>query len=214
VIVLVDETESFGEKGPSGDWVAYWPDMLALVGQEVVMALEPGDRFMVIGIDDHGFDSSDARVGPVLIDERTLMAPSQKRKLRAQVQALERRQQGPGTDVVGALQYAQRAALMEKGFRPCLIALTDLLPQTAHGETQWPEEAETAQTPFPEGTSAFFGYVNATGKSSWETILQHWQPALAAMKVGAEERYYQRPETAQKLSEFMTWLTGGASSGL
>lgn len=214
-VVLVDETASFGFEDSSGEFVHYWPMILDSV-IKIIGNLKPGDGFLLIGIDDRSYETSNVLLGPIVLDDRTLQAKVQTRTLMGQVKVLTRRETNNlGTDILGAIDYAAYYLNKETKHRGVVIGFTDMVPQDASGRKIWPDENAVENINFVNGAEGCFFYVNATGKADWNDILKYWVPAFETVgveiKVVSENeqfRFYQENETKerQRLSEFLEYL--------
>lgn len=202
-LVLVDETESFS-MGTTD--TLYWSEVLPLVSQ-IAGRLQPGDEFAVIGIDEKGFEDSDVRIPFRVLDEGFLRAKLQKDSLLTSIQHLQRRKnKHRTTDILGALYHSAHFANVEQSRKTILFCFSDMKQ-----EPTWPTEKESSDLHFPNGTEGYFFYVNASGRTSWNTITGVWQPILTRARVeissGGILHFYQRGDSRLKLSQVLDSLS-------
>lgn len=192
VIALVDETDSF-----KLDNTMFWPEVLPWIAT-IVNRLQPGDKFCVIGIDGHGFDTDDVRIPIETLDESTLKAVIQKRGISERVMALTRRQERHrATDILGALYHATYFLEKEKGYRRTIIIFSDMI------HYPWPPTTEdAADLWFPEDTEVYCFYVNASGRKNWENIINTWVSIFnsAGLQV-TKDCFYQRDEVKSQIDK-------------
>ena len=205
-IVLVDETESFAlynEKGVIEQM--YWTKVIQLVNW-IVNSLKPGDEFGLIGIDEHGFDEDDVRVPFELLDEGFLKAKMSKDRVAKTVSELQqRKQKHKNTDILGALYHAAYFASKEPDRHAIIFCFSDMKQ-----EPRWPTEEEARTLDFPYGTEAYFFYVNASGRTNWETIVQVWNSILtrARLQIHTDNllNFFQKGESEKALKQILTKL--------
>ena len=176
VIVLVDETESFAlyrQRGVVENM--YWDEVLESLLPKIVHSLEAGGAFAVIGIDEHGFDEEDVRIPFTALPDGFLEAKMAKDRIARQIGELQRRQQRHrSTDILGALYHAAYFAKRYPERQAIVFCFSDM-----RQEPGWPTQEEARELKFPEGTEAYFFYVNASGRTNWERIVEVWEPILA-----------------------------------
>ena len=186
LIVLVDETGSFGLKQHNGEIAHFWPEIIPWVNR-IISILNPGDCFTLIGIDGHGFDTDDVRISQSFISWGAIKAQIDKRKLNQKIKKLKRRQGAKKTDILGALYHA--AHLLNilhqsyPNYRGIIVVFSDM-QQTAPMDLHNPVR-------FPQGTRAIFFYVNATGHSQWEQLINKWTSILHSLNLDIQG-FYQR----------------------
>jgi len=195
VIVLVDETGSFGIYR-DGNPTMFWNEIIPLAAS-VIDRLEGGDRFAVVGIDDHGFDSDDVRIPEQTIDPRALIAFQQKSRIKRGIRELQPRQhRRPYTDILGALYHTAYFLGRESGYRNVVIIFSDMI-QTP----RYPTPNEARELKFPPETEIYCFYVNASemdeitgrvrpGIEEWRRLLDVWIPILRNAGVNVDERNF------------------------
>jgi hypothetical protein len=194
VIVLMDETVSFRV-----DTTQFWPEVCSLT-VKIVRALEAGEGFCVIGIDDHGFDTDDMRIGMTVLNDNPLAIVQQKNELIRRVRGLApRRANRPYTDILGSLHQAANLLKGEANHRGVIAVFSDMI-QTP----RFPTTNEAAALSFPKGTEIYCFYVNATkeyhgttGQEWWDRITGAWIPIFehAGLKYKDDDgtpQFYQR----------------------
>lgn len=205
VIILVDETDSFGQYSKRGKAkVLYWDEALAL-SKKVVNALDPGDEFLLISINEKGFEEEDILIPLQQLDLSFLKAKIQKRKLCHQILSLKRKKATyRSTDILGALYQAAHFAKMEKGFKPILICFSDMVQ-----EPRMPTMAQSKDLAFPSGTKGYFFFVDTSGKKQWDLIIKSWLPILNHAQLDAGDQ--NKPNFFQ-YGESKLWLNRIISS--
>jgi len=196
IIVLVDETGSYLDQG-------FWQESLEIIAHQVVPALGARDQFLVIGIDDEGFQSEDARLGIETLDISDLKAQLQKRELAERVlQISPRKPARPKTDVFGAIEHAAYFFDAQKDeYRPVLLVFSDLVQTSSRIPTA--AKAQASQYRFPPNTFSRLLYVNATGGADYDELRELWIPPLNAIGLEVTEaNFFQQSQTVQALAEF------------
>lgn len=200
VLALVDETGSFELGGQP-----FWPEILPLV-EHLVLGLQPGEGFGLIGIDDHGFDADDVRVSMQVLDQGLLRARLQKNQLLDQVRGLARRtKKMRTTDITGALYQAADLLKGEEEFHGVVVIFSDMI-QTP----KFPDAKEVADLRFPTATEVYCFYVNATkertgvaGQEWWKKIVSSWSSIFAGAGLESvqndQARFYQRGQTSREM---------------
>ena len=177
IIAMVDETPSFHV-----DTMQFWPELRSWVAQ-IVQRMEPGERFAIIGIDDHGFDVDDIRVPVLMLDENSLTASRQKREIIKTVLSLNRRPLAhPYTDIIGGLHQAANILKGQENYRAMIAIFSDMI-QTP----RFPTIDDAKDLSFPPDSHVYCFYVDATrghekvtGQESWNRIVSAWVPVFEA----------------------------------
>lgn len=198
VVVLLDETGSFSD---------LWAPALADVAEVVVPALQPDEQFVVIGIDDRGFEDRDVRLGLVRLSSNSLAALSQRSRLAAQVRSLKPRvAAAPGSDIAEALLHAthflRRGAA--EGYRPVLLVFSDLVPDFARPRNPT-EAAELGHAlALPPDTMVRFLYVRERQSATWQRTVRLWLEVFRAAGVNVSEQdFYLPAESRQAVAGVM-----------
>ena len=173
IIILLDETVSFRLTS-----IDFWPE-ICFRASKIVSRLQPGEAFVIIGIDGHGFDPDDVRIPSTILDESFLKAVQQKRKVVKQIKELKRRPSNfPYTDIMGALQQTANLLKGESDYEAVIAIFSDMI-QTP----RFPRLQDATGLSFPENTRVYCFYVNATegnlaipGTQSWDRIVNAWVP--------------------------------------
>jgi len=192
VIVLVDETGSFA-LSQNNEETHFWEEVIPWVGR-IVDRLRPGEGFGLIGIDGHGFDTNDVRIGLETLDEGVLRAIGQKRVLKERVRELTRRRGAPATDIVGALYHAAYFLdRLDQRYQGVIVIFSDMM------QTPWETLGGAENLSFPYGTKCYAFYVNATGRTAWDNLVSTWGPILERARVeiyrdDGNIHFYQRGE--------------------
>lgn len=175
VMVLVDETESFALYKEGKITTMFWPETLPWIAK-IVTRLQPGERFCVIGIDEHGFDTDDVRIDYIL-DEGFMRAAQEKIKIVQKVKELTRRKERHrSTDILGALYHAAYFLNKQDTHRGMIVIFSDMIQ-----EPEIPTLKDAVDLNFPKGTEVYCFYVNASGRENWEKIVNIWLPIFKAV---------------------------------
>ncbi|MEW6619231.1 MAG: hypothetical protein AB1422_07840 [bacterium] len=192
VIVLVDETDSFALHSSQGQITMFWPEVVPWV-RRIVNQIQPGDKFCVIGIDEHGFDIDDVRIPLKTFNEATLQAIQEKTRISKAVQELTRRQEVyKGTDILGALYHTAHFLNREEGnYRNTIIIFSDMI------QYPWPPRLQDADDlRFPIDTEVYCLYVNASGRKEFKNIVNTWVDIFSSAELKiTDDHFYQRAET-------------------
>lgn len=184
VIVLVDETGSFGPNPGALLW-----DEAKNKTEEIVGLCQGGERFLVIGIDDHGFDTDDIRFAERALDDRPLMAVQQKREWIEEWSRVERRTpRTPETDILGALYQAAFFAKRQPRYKPVILIFSDMVQ-----EPKYPTLAEAADLSFPADSRCLCLYVLPKGRNTgWEDMMRVWIPIFqtAGLDMTEDKNFY------------------------
>jgi hypothetical protein len=174
-VVLVDETESFALYEQRGVIERmYWEAVVDTLIPKIVNSLEAGCAFTIIGIDEHGFDAEDVRMPLTVLPQGFLESKMEKDKLARNVRELKQRQQRHRkTDILGALYHAAYFTSRYPERKAVIFCFSDM-----RQEPTWPTQEQARALKFPEGTEAYFFYVNASGRTNWERMVQVWEPIL------------------------------------
>ncbi len=191
VIVLVDETESFAIYKNGKVEAMFWQEIIPCV-VKVVQNLQPGEKFCVIGIDDHGFDTDDIRIPIQTLDEGILKAIQQKKEIIRKVKALERRKEKHRiTDILGALQHTAYLLKKQDSYRDVVVIFSDMIQ-----EPNLPTVKQASGLKFPGDTKVYCLYVNAIGQENWDKLINAWGLVFksAGVNVSRDSNFYQRGE--------------------
>lgn len=203
VLVLLDETDSFGRNTTRGQAeTLYWDEALLQI-KTIVNALKPGDEFLLIAIDDKGFEEEDVLIPLIQLDRAFLKAKIAKKKLLSQIQGLQRRKTVyHSTDILSALYQAAHQAHMGKNQQTVILCFSDMIQ-----EPKMPGLAESQDLAFPASSEGFFFFVDASGRSEWQGILHTWVPILtrAGLQIGAESspHFFQFGESKLRLAQIL-----------
>lgn len=199
IIVLVDETGSFRLEQDDPK-THYWPEVVSWV-EEIVKSLQPGDKFCLIGIDDSSYGDDDVRIGIESLDEGTLKAITERRKLCNKVNALKRREGARTTDIAGGLQKAAHFLnASDSKYKGVIAIFSDMI------QTPWRDlKNKTKGLSFPKDTQGYCFYVNATNMSKWGDLVNAWIPIFenARLNIKGDDqkvRFYQRAQTGENIS--------------
>lgn len=194
IVILLDETDSFGiDKGD--ERFMFWNEIVEKA-KRIVNFLNPGDKIVIIGIDDHGFDIDDIRVPEKTLDFDLYNFKRGKNILKKDIEALNRRKHKKNlTDILGALYHSAYFLKKHEGYNRIIFIFSDMVQTPA-----FPKLEDTKNLQFPEGTKCFCFYVGATGRENWERIVGYWLPVFKRANLVIEERnFYQRGEEIEKI---------------
>jgi hypothetical protein len=169
VIVLVDETDSFGIYKEGKLAYLYWPEILPWAAR-VVGKLNPGDAFCLIGMDEKSSEDDDVRIPVTVLDEGTLKAITQKKALVREIKSLTRRKEKhAATDITGALIQAAEMLQKDPARKGEIIIFSDMI-QEPEGPT--PESIKDMNIPGSTGIHCFF--VSASDMKKWNSVVNNW----------------------------------------
>jgi hypothetical protein len=188
VIALVDATASF----------QHWDDSLRSL-EQVINGLRPRESFIPIAIDDQGFESDQ----DVLLELSTLniedfKAQLEKMELIEKVRHLKRpNPKQPRTDILGTLRHAAYFASRNPNRRSIVVVFSDMR-QTP----RLPTVKDARGLEFPADSSLYCFYVNASGWTDWESVLNTWLPIFeqAGLRTTRDD-FFQKGDTKGALSE-------------
>ncbi|HLJ54224.1 MAG TPA: hypothetical protein VKT77_04240 [Chthonomonadaceae bacterium] len=180
LVIILDETASFCDQ---------W-DQAVKTASAGVRELYPGDSCVVIGLDDHSWNSDDVRVAMTTLPLSTLPAAQAKANLAESIRKLRQRPTSsgftvngkprgapPGTDTAGALDYAAYLA-RDAGNRAVTVAMfTDLENE--------PPKVETARrdpNPLPRFTHLFVYQIRSRGGNDTTKRIGEWIARANAMR--------------------------------
>jgi len=199
VIVLVDQTDSFGSNAERGvAQTLYWDEALKKV-KTVVNALRAKDEFILLAINDRGFMDENILIKLQQFNRSALKARIETRTLGEEVLKLKREERRYSrTDITGSLRHAAHIAAREKMPKTVVICFSDMIQEPA-----LPKLSEAADLRFPAKTKGYFYFVDASGFERWNQVLQAWVPLLqhAGMDIGDSEtpNFFQYGETDRAL---------------
>lgn len=199
VIVLIDQTDSFGTNAERGTaQILYWDEALKKV-KAIVNTLRARDEFVLLAINDRGFLDENILIKLQQFNRSALKARIETRTLAEQVLKLKREERNyTRTDIAGSLRQAAYLATREKMAKTVVICFSDMIQEPA-----LPRLAELSDLHFPENTRGYFYFVDASGYERWNQVLQAWVPVLqrAGMDIGASEtpNFFQYGETDRAL---------------
>lgn len=203
VIVLIDQTDSFGTNAEKGTaQTLYWDEALKKI-RMIVNALRARDEFVMLAINDRGFLDENILIKLQQFNRSALKARIETRRLGEEVLALKREERRyTRTDITGTLRQAAYIAAREKMARTVVICFSDMIQEPA-----LPKIEEAADLHFPTNTRGYFFFVDASGYDRWTQVLQAWTPLLrrAGMEIGDRETpdFFQYGETEQALLRMM-----------
>jgi len=174
VIILLDETDSFGAYTKHGVAESlYWQDALHL-SRKIVQALKQGDKLVVLAINEKGFEEEDILI-PLQQFEKTFMrAKVRKNKIVREILNLKRSKDTySATDIVGALHQASYFANKSEVDETIVFCFSDM-----RQEPRWPSQKEVKGLQFPENSKGYFLFVDASGKENWDKMINIWHPVL------------------------------------
>lgn len=199
VIVLIDQTDSFGSDAERGvARTLYWDEALKKV-KTIVNALRAKDEFIVLAINDRGFVDENILIKLQQFNRSALKARIETRTLGEEVLKLKREERCYSrTDITGSLRHAAHIAAREKLPKTVVICFSDMIQEPA-----LPKLSEAADLHFPAKTKGYFYFVDASGFERWSQVLQAWVPLLqhAGMDIGDSEtpNFFQYGETDRAL---------------
>lgn len=203
VIVLVDQTDSFGTNAVRGTAEnLYWDEALQKAGA-IVKSLHAKDEFVLLAINDNGFVDENILVKLQQFDRSGLKARLQTRQVAEQILKLKRPERKyRRTDITGALHQAAHIANREKMAGTVVICFSDMIQ-----EPNLPTAAEVRDLHFPDHSRGYFYFVDASGLDKWNAVLQAWTPLLRAanMDIGDTEtpNFFQYGETDRALQRMV-----------
>lgn len=196
VIILLDETDSFGFHDERGNITTrFWPEVIPLC-RPIIDTFQPEEKFCVIGIDDHGFDTEDIRVEVQRLDSNQMQAHIQKKKLKSEVADLQfRKEKYKRTDLLNSLYHVAYLLNKEPNYRGEVVIFSDMM------HIPWPPtKKEAKDIRFPQNTKIYCFYVNASGRNEWDDMINTWGSIFE--DAGVEQgnyHFYQRGETTREL---------------
>lgn len=203
VIVLIDQTDSFGINAERGTaQTLYWDEALKKI-KVIVNGLHAKDEFVVLAINDLGFRDENILINLQQLDRSSLKARMEMRNLGSEVLRLKRPERKfTRTDILGALHQAAHIARRENLARTVLVCFSDMIQ-----EPKLPTLEEARDLAFPANTRAYFYFVDASGLVRWNQVLQAWTPLLrrAGVEIGREEtpNFFQYGETDRALQRML-----------
>ncbi len=200
VVVLLDETGSFKLSSNSEDH--FWQEALSWVVR-IVESLQPGDKFCVIGIDFHGGDQDDIKIGVEPFFNRILTSLEQKEReeeineererIKEEVMNLKCRRTGK-SDIFGALRHAAKYLNSEEEEYQNVVFVFSDMHQTA--------SVKDINLEFPKNTEIYCLYVNYAEKIndvSPKWPVRMWKDILKS----AENAYfYEYGQTKDGLNKY------------
>lgn len=207
-MVLIDETESFAQyKAPGIIQKRYWEEVLPMIGS-LVETMQPGDRFVLIGIDEQGFDENDVLIPVTDLEDSFLKAKLQKDSIRKLILELKPREdKHNATHILGSLFHAAHFIREDSAYESVIFCFSDM-----RQEPRMPTLDEAYGLEFPEGTRAYFFYVDAAGYNEWEKIIAVWEPLLnrSGLDLYTNERlhFFQKGEALARLNEIISLGVG------
>jgi len=199
VIVLIDQTDSFGTHAERGTAQSlYWDEALKKI-KIIVNALRAKDEFILLAINDRGFMDENILIQLQQFNRSALKARIETRTLGEEILKLKREERRyTRTDITGTLYQAAYIANREKLDKTIVISFSDMIQ-----EPNLPKAADTADLSFPENTTGYFYFVDASGLERWNQVLQAWVPLLqkAGMILGdiKTPNFFQYGETDRAL---------------
>lgn len=203
VIILLDETDSFGQNSEHGVAKSlYWNDALAMT-RIIVKQLNPGDELIVLAIDERGFEEEDILVPMHQFDRAFLKSRIEKKKIIRKIMALQRRKDKYSqTDILGALYQAAYFTGKETDFKTVIFCFSDM-----RQEPRWPTATEAKDLSFPPNTTAYFFFVDASGKERWQRLVDVWKPifkhARLEIQDGGSLNFFQYGESATAVKRIL-----------
>jgi hypothetical protein len=203
VIVLVDQTDSFGTNAVRGSAeTLYWDEALQKANA-IVKSLHAKDEFVLLAINDNGFVDENILINLQQFERSGLKARLQTRQVAEQILKLKRPERKyHRTDITGALHQAAHIANRENMARTIVICFSDMIQ-----EPNLPTAAEVRDLRFPDHTKGYFYFVDASGLDKWKIVLQTWTPLLrsAQMDIGgaATPNFFQYGETDRALQRMV-----------
>lgn len=203
IIILLDETDSFGQNTTSGvAETMYWDDALKH-SQKLVKQLKPGDEIVVLAIDEQGFEEEDILVPYQQLEKTFLKARVQQKHLSKQILKLKRRkEQYRSTDILGALYQAAYFANQEPERETLIFCFSDM-----RQEPNWPTLADAKGLAFTSKTTGYFFFVDADGKTDWDKIIGIWRPifqnAGLIINSNASLNFFQHGESTLHLNKIV-----------
>jgi hypothetical protein len=206
VIVLLDETDSFGTNTSRG--VAdslYWNDALRFT-KTIVKQLKSGDEFAVLAIDEKGFEEEDILIPFQQLERTFLRAKVQKNKLGSRILQLKRRKERyTQTDILGAMYQSAYFANKEPGRETVIFCFSDM-----RQEPNWPTMNDAKNLSFPPDAVGHFFFVDASGKEEWEQLTNVWKPIFthAGLTVSTGNsnslNFYQHGESSLRIQNILS----------
>jgi hypothetical protein len=199
VIVLIDETDSFGLDPVAGRAAtSFWQESKKRI-QEIAARLKGGDQFVLCSIDENSFENSNVRIPILTVDPAFLRARMQLRQLRAEITRLQPQQERyRATDIVGALKMAAYFTNSQPALPNFIFCFSDMKQ-----EPRMPA-AGTQLEKFAAQSHGYFLYVDG---SNWQTSLTVWQPILraAGLDLGSQTRpaFYLYGNSADALKQIL-----------
>lgn len=171
-IILLDETDSFGSNTQRGAAQSlYWPDALAMA-KLIIQNLEPGDEFVVLAIDETGFQEEDILIPFHQFDRAFLKSRIEKKRILQDVMSLTRRKEKYSrTDILGSMFQAAHFAAKESEFETVVFCFSDMIQ-----EPKWPTLPDAKGLSFPPTTTGYFFFVDASGQGQWQRLVEVWKP--------------------------------------
>jgi hypothetical protein len=201
VIVLADETDSFALYEHGEITTMFWQEILPYIAK-IANNLQPGEKFCVIGIDEHGFDTDDVRIPIITLDENPLKAVQQKKKIIKDIKNLSRRKEKHrSTDILGALYHAAHFLNKQKDntHEGLVIIFSDMIQ-----EPKFPTLKDAEKLKFPPKINIYCYYVNATGRDKWEKIVNRWVTILKPTNLEiTKDCFYQRGEMQSQFNKVL-----------
>lgn len=181
VIVLIDETDSFGKDTKHGVAKSlYWDDALKMT-KTIVHSLGSGDEFLLLAIDEKGFQEEDIRIPFHQFDRAFLRAKLEKNKITRKILSLARRKEKYSrTDILGALYQAAHFAQKEQGREIVLFCFSDMKQ-----EPKEPSLADAKSLRFPPNSTGYFFFVDASGRDEWQRLVEVWHPIFQSAGLNA-----------------------------
>lgn len=200
-VFLFDETDSFGTNTSRGIATSlYWQDALKM-GKTIINKLSPGDRFIVLSIDEVSMQEEDVLMRLLELNQSSLRARLEKRKISREIMELKRRKEiYRSTDIIGALYHAAYFASKAEGFDIHVFVFSDMKQEPTP-----PRLEDAADLVFPSGTKGYFFFVDVAGREQWSALLSLWRPIIehAQLETDSNLNFFQAGEAQAELQRIL-----------
>lgn len=203
-IILLDETDSFGSNTQHGTAQSlYWPDALAMT-KLIVQNLEPGDEFVVLAIDEVGFQEEDILIPFHQFDRAFLKSRIEKKRILNNIMNLSRhKEKYSRTDILGSMYQAAHFAAKESEFEISVFCFSDMIQ-----EPNWPSLADAKGLSFPSNATGYFFFVDASGQERWQKLVEVWKPIFENAGLGVYDdgalNFFQHGESALAVKRILS----------
>lgn len=203
-IILLDETDSFGSNTIHGTAQSlYWQDALAMT-KLIIQSLEPGDEFVVLAIDEVGFQEEDILVPFHQFDRAFLKSRIEKKRILNNIMNLSRRKEKYSrTDILGSMYQAAYFAARESEFEIIIFCFSDMIQ-----EPKWPTLADAKGLSFPPNATGYFFFVDASGQERWQKLVEAWKPIFenAGLEIYDDSalNFFQHGESALAIKRILS----------